>query len=370
MRICILTSVHTAFDPRIFHKQAKTLAKAGYHVTLIAQHDKDEVVEGINIIAMPIPRNRSWRMLSTWRMFGLAHQQKADVYHFHDPELLPAGLLLKLLTKKPVIYDVHEDYPGAILTKQWLPPPVRKPLSRLFNLLGQSAASQLDYIVVATDHIATKFKSTDKVATIKNYPILEKNAPGTRGEPGRPTLIYIGVLSEIRGISDIVQAMSYLAHSRNASLILCGKFYPAGYEETVRGLKGSDSVEYRGIVKPEVAGQQLGQATIGIVCFHPEPNHVNAMPNKLFEYMAAELPVIASNFPLWKGIVEGNSCGLTVNPLDPAEIAGAIEYLLDHPDEARQMGENGRRAVQEKYNWDSEGKKLLELYERVSGGTS
>jgi len=365
IKVCILTSAHPPFNRRIFHKQAKTLAKAGYEVTLIAQHDRDEVVDGIKIVALPRPKNRLWRMLATWRVLRLALRQKADVYHFHDPELLPAGLLLKLIIKGKVIYDVHEDYPKAILTKHWLPSSVRMPVALLFNFLEKWAASRLDYTIVTTDDIARNFESTRKVATIKNYPVLERIELSPMHDTEQPTLIYAGGISQGRGIDEIIQAMAYLDSSRNARLVLYGKFKIESYQEIMQGVKGFDRVEYRGWIEPEQMCQKISEATIGIVCYRPEPNHINAMPTKLFEYMLAGIPVIASNFPRWKEIAEGNNCGLTVNPLDPADIARAIEYLLDHPDDARQMGENGRKSVLEKYNWEAESKKLLEIYERL-----
>jgi glycosyltransferase involved in cell wall biosynthesis len=362
-KVCILTSVHSPFDTRIFHKQAKTLAKAGYEVALIAQHDKDEIVDGIKIVALPRPRNRFWRMLGTWRVFRLALKQKADIYHFHDPELLPTGLLLKLITQSRVIYDVHEDYPEAILTKHWLPSLARKPVACFFNFLEKWAASQLDYTIAATDDIAGKFESKGKVTTIKNYPILERFDSAFRRDIERPTLIYVGGLSQTRGISEIVQAMSYLDSSSEAKLVLYGKFEPANYRDILKELNGFKKVAYRGWIEPEQVWLNMHKATIGMVCIHPVERYRIALPVKLFEYMAAGLPVIASNFPLWKEIVEGNNCGLTVNPLDPREIARAVEYLLGHPDEARKMGENGRKAVMEKYNWETESQKLLDLYE-------
>lgn len=111
--------------------------------------------------------------------------------------------------------------------------------------------------------------------------------------------------------------------------------------------------------------KHLLDADCGLVCFQPAPNQINAMPRKMFEYMAASLPVIASNFSLWKEIIEGNKCGICVDPLNPKEIAKAIDYLIEHPQDARRMGENGRKAILEKYNWENESVKLLNLYDKL-----
>ncbi len=362
-KISILTSVHPPFDTRIFHKQARSLVKAGYDVTLIAQHDKDEVVDGIQIVALPKPKNRFWRMMGTWRLFKIASKQQADIYHFHDPELLPVGVLLKILTRGKVVYDVHEDYPKAILTKYWLPSIVRRPAAAIFFFLERWVASWLDYIIAATDDIARKFESSGRVTAIRNFPLVKSIETGYRRVTEQPILIYAGGLTRERGISEIIQAMAYTDKSKNVRLVLYGKFDPEDYQEVVQGLKGFDRVEYRGWIAPEDVWQKISEATVGIVCFHPMPNHINAMPNKLFEYMGAGLPVIASNFPLWKDTVLANNCGLTVDPLNPEEIAIAVEYLIMHPDEARDMGENGRKAVLDEYNWENECKKLLTLYE-------
>ena len=363
-----MTSGHLARDTRIFHKQAKSLTKAGYDVILIVRHEKNEVMDGVKVTALPKARNRLWSMLGTWRMFKLAYRQKCDVYHFHDPQLLPVGLLLKLLTKGKVIYDTHEDYPKIILTMRWLPPIARRLVSYVFSFLEKSVSARLDYVVAATDSIAKEFK-TGKVATIKNYPVLERIQPKCKYNSEPTTLIYAGLLTESKGISELVQAMKYLDYSRNIKLTLCGEFSPESYEEKVRRLEGFEKVEYLGWLKPEEVWLQMTQATVGIVCLHPIPTYVVAMPVKLFEYMAAGLPVIASNFPLWKEIVEVNNCGLTVNPLNPIEIAKAIEYLVEHPDEAKMMGVNSRKAIVEKYNWENESRKLIALYARLVPST-
>jgi len=365
IKICILSSAHAAFDVRIFYKQAKTLARAGYDVTLIAQHGENETIDAIKIIALPGSRNRLERIFfTTWWIFIKALREKSDIYHFHDPDLLHVGMLLKYLTKAKVIYDVHEDYPKAILTKNWLLSIARKPVSHIFNFVEKLSSCWLDYIIAATDNIAKGFKN-GKITIIRNYPILKSIQSKSKFDFERPTLIYEGGLAEERGISQIVQAMEYVSPSRNIKLILCGKFFPESYQKKVRKLRGFDKVEYLGWIEPEEVWLKINQATFGIVCFLPKENHIKAMPNKLFEYMAAGLPVIASNFPLWKEIVEGNKCGLTVNPIEPIEIAKAVEYLIEHPQEARKMGENGRKAVLEKYNWENESKKLLKVYEKL-----
>jgi glycosyltransferase involved in cell wall biosynthesis len=369
LRICILTTVHPPFDTRIFHKEAKTLVRAGYDVALIAQHNKNEVVNGVKIIALPRPRNRFTRIFSlTWQAFRLALHQQADVYHFHDPELLPAGMLLKVFTRAKVIYDVHEDVPQQILTKYWIPTLLGLPMAFLFNMLEKLAARAFDAVVVATRNIAERFSKRDPIV-IHNYPDLGMlpNARRVSSEKNEKVIVYVGGISRLRGAVEMVRALEYLPPSLKIRLELIGKFEPSTIEEDLQALPGYKYVRFLGWLPWEPAWQQAQCGLVGLLLFHPAPNHTNALPNKLFEYMAAGLPVIASNFPLWKEIIEGNKCGLTVNPLNPKEIAGAIEYLLTNPDEAKQMGENGRKLVLEKYNWKQEAKRLLELYEKLIG---
>ncbi len=367
VKVCILTSVHPALDIRIFHKEAKTLAQAGYEVVLIAQHNKDEVVDGVKIIALPQPRNRFSRIFGlTWLAFRLAFKQKASIYHFHDPELLPVGLLLKLLIRAKVIYDVHEDVPKDILTKDWLPSLIKKPFAQVVGFIEKQVACHLDAIVTATEAIADTFKKP-KPIVIHNYPDLTALRKPDRHQihEGEFVLIYIGVINRLRGAVEMVRALEYLSIDLKVRLELIGKLEPSDLAQELAAMPGSQRVRFLGWLPWEEAWHHAQSATIGLVLFHPAPNHEKALPNKLFEYMAAGLPVIASNFPLWREIVESNKCGLTVDPLNPEEIAQAIEYLLEHPELRQEIGENGRRAVIEKYSWEREAEKLLALYQRL-----
>jgi glycosyltransferase involved in cell wall biosynthesis len=288
------------------------------------------------------------------------------VYHFHDPELLPVGLLLRLTTCAKVIYDVHEDVPEQVLTKHWIPRALRRPAAAAVGFGEKLLARAVDAVVVATEGIAERFVRFDPVV-IRNYPSLSMLPCPAVEERSRhrSQLIYVGGIGRLRGAFEMVQALVRVAQTCDVRLRLIGRFEPPGIGEELSALPGWKRVRMLGWLDPPAVYEELKHASIGLVCLHPAPRYIVALPVKLFEYMAAGLPVVASSFPLWKEIVEGNECGLCVDPLDPQAIAAAIEYLIAHPDKARRMGENGRRAVEEKYNWERESEKLLALYDKL-----
>ena len=368
MKVVHLTTVHPPFDTRIFHKEAKTLAKAGYNVTLIAQHKKNkEEIEGVRIIGLPTPRNRLFRIFGlSLRTLLLALRQKSNIYHFHDPELIPVGLLLKMLTSARVIYDIHEDYPRQILSKEWIPMSLRPLVARSVAMLEFLAARFFDGLVAATPEIAARFPKR-KTVVVQNFPLLEeflsffdKKIPYHNRSPW---IVYVGSLTIERGIMEIIQSISQV--QKPTMLILAGRFDSPKLRNRIQSLPGWQRTKFLGWLNRSQIKDLLGKARVGLVLLHPLPRYQVAWPVKLFEYMAAGIPVIASNFPLWREIIETNQCGICVDPLNPKEITRAIEYLLTYPEKACQMGENGQRAVQKKYNWSKEAEKLLLFYEKL-----
>jgi glycosyltransferase involved in cell wall biosynthesis len=367
--IAHLTTVHRPFDTRVFQKECRSLAQAGYRVTLLAPHAMREVVDGVEILPVPRFKRRLARMTwGTWAAYLFARSQYADLYHFHDPELLPVGILLELTTPAPVIYDVHENHPHKIWAREWLPNPLRRIASGSVRGLEGIAAVLLHGFVAATENIAVRFPPT-KTRVVKNYPLLSMMdlASATRREhAGNYTLIYTGGLTNHRGITQIVQAMDYV-NTTGARLTLLGRVIDQRTANEVRGMTGYERVDYYGHVSYTTMYGYLNAAAVGLVCNQPKHDYQLAQPNKLFEYMSAGLPVIASDFPLWREIVEGNACGVVVDPTDPRKIGEAIDYLLDRPDMRETMGENARNAVRERYNWQRESQKLLDLYREVIG---
>lgn len=369
MNIAHLTSVHSRYDTRIFHKMCASLAAHGHAVSLLVADGKgEEQRNGVQIYDVGASKGRVDRILKApARIFEKAVSLKADLYHLHDPELIPIGLKLKRRGKR-VIFDSHEDVPRQLLSKPYLNKPTLWAISRMFAAYESWACRQLDGIIAATPFIGDKFlRINTNTVDVNNFPLLNELTSEITWANKQAEVCYIGGIARIRGIQELCTAMGLVRSE--ARLNLCGKFSEPAVERTVKSLPGWSRVNEYGFVDRRKAREVLSRSMAGIVTLHPVFNYMVALPVKMFEYMSAGIPVIASDFPLWREIIEGNRCGLLVDPLNPAEIAGAIDCLLTHPEEARRMGENGRRAVIERYNWQIEEQKLLAFYDKTLNRT-
>lgn len=367
-RVAHLTSAHPRYDTRIFLKQCRSLAAAGHEVYfIVADGTGNEIRDGVHIIDVGASIGRRDRMFgATRRVLKCAIELDADIYHFHDPELLPVGLALKR-RRKQVIYDTHEDLPQDILTKEYLSSGVRRPIAAFADAFERFVGRRLDAIVAATPSIRDKFRRVGiKAVDVNNYPILGELETASAWSGKKREVCYLGGIAAIRGIREMVAAMA-LSRSE-VRLNLAGTFDDPGLKVEVENNPGWERVNELGFVSRSQVSEILARSVGGIVTFHPVTNHIEAQPNKMFEYMSAGVPVIGSNFPLWRDIIEGNQCGICVDPLDPASIAAALDKLVENPDLAREMGLNGSRAVRERYNWAVEEKKLLRLYGELLSG--
>jgi glycosyltransferase involved in cell wall biosynthesis len=362
-KILHLTSAHPVRDPRIFHKQCVGLARLGYDVRLAAAHDRAETVDGVRIVPLDRPRGRRDRMTRVaWQALRAAARERPDVCQVHDPELLWVAALLALGGRR-VVYDVHEDVPKQVLGKHWIPPRARPLVARAVAVAEQVVARLLDGIVAATPAIAEKFPAA-KTVVVQNFPEASFALDGAGRAPPTDAFVYAGGLMEIQGVREMAQAFALLPEGMTGTV--AGTFRPAGLERQVAQLPGWRRVRYLGQVgRPEVL-RAIDGAAVGLVLNHPTPNYVEAYPTKMFEYMARGLPVVCSDFALWAGIVCDADCGIAVDPRDPHAIAEAIGRLNADPELARRLGENGRRAVRERMNWERELRKLDALYRTLA----
>lgn len=367
-KVVHITSAHQTDDDRIFHKECCSLAEHGFAVTVVGPKRGSGSAAGVRILGVPpLSGGRLGRMsVTVWRLVTRSLRLPADVYHFHDPELIALGFVLKLFGRR-VVYDVHEDYPQKILTREWISPAIRRPLSMVMAAVEAAAGRLFDGIVAVTPTIAARFPPA-KTITLCNYPMLEEFS-AVAGTPysDRPFQVcYVGGLSKTRGLFDIVKAAGLVQGGAAQCMHLAGHFESDEEEAQSRAEPGWARVDYLGWLDRPGVARLMANVRAGLVVLHPNRCFIDAYPIKMFEYMAAGLPVVASDFPVYREILGDGACGLLVPPADPSALARAIEWIFVHPDEAQAMGESGRNRVEMLYTWEAERKKLLALYQRLA----
>jgi glycosyltransferase involved in cell wall biosynthesis len=364
-RIAHLTSAHAPMDVRIFHKECRSLARAGYEVIVLGNHESNEIVDAVRLQGLGAANGRVQRMtVKLAEMCRAAFEVAADVYHIHDPELLVVGLVLRAAGKR-VIYDIHEDLPRTVLLKAYVPRIFRKPLLWIVERVENAAARRMSGLIAATPALADRFGSIHRnTVVVNNFVILDEFIPPTRSEwKDRDSAIaYYGGISEERGIQEMVAAMDLLPRALQLKLELGGCFYVKKQEADLAAKPCWKHVNWHGQLDRSGVASLLNRVQAGLVILHPDEAYLTSQPTKLFEYMAAGIPVIASDFPLWRSIIQGAGCGLLVDPLNVQEIATAIEQLIRNPSEAEAMGQRGRRAAEEHFSWTNEEQVLLSFY--------
>lgn len=363
-----LTSAHSRYDIRIFRKQCRALAGRGFRVSLIVADGKgDELTDdGIAIYDVGHLEGRLNRIFrSTRRVLAKALELDANLYHLHDPELLPAGARLRR-RKKAVIFDSHEDVPKQMLGKPYLNPLALRTIATIYAIYEAWVVRSLSAVIGATPAITDKFERLAKrTENVNNFPELgelESQLPWTDKSA---EICYVGGIARIRGIIPLVKAL--LETESETRLNLVGEFSEVDTEAEAKASNGWSDVNALGFLDRHGVRDVMARSVAGVVTFAPLPNHIDAQPNKMFEYMSAGIPVIASDFPLWRQIIVGSECGLCVDPEDPQAIARAIDILVKDRALAQRYGENGKRAVEEIYNWAREEPKLVNLYREILG---
>lgn len=370
-KVCIITTVHTPFDGRILYKEGASLARR-YDVTLLAFADVEpQTVQGVRIKPLGRPRNRVARVRAGRRMVAAAVAEHADVYHFHDPEFLfQAGRLAKV-TGKPVVYDVHENYPVTFDHKDYLTGPGKRIGAWVVDKLEKRRAPRLAAVVVADEDLESRFSAfAARVVLVKNYPPAGSLPRPDFAYPRKPWAIHVGGLSLVRGADKLLEAF-VLVHRKvpEARLVLVGdvRLDEGQLDGFLERYGIEDVVDVNGFLPLPEAMKLVQRSRVGV---SPMPHHEKFRRNlasKVFDYMGCGTPYVASDWGATAETVKGVG-GRLVDTQKAAAIAdGMLEFLTDDP-RARAVGREGRAAFEREFNWDTQEEKLFALYEELLRG--
>ncbi len=368
-RVCHITTVHPPFDGRIFHKECLSLKEAGYEVHLVACHDRDETVNGVHIHGLPSPSGRLVRLaLWPWLAYRkiLSIRPRPDLIHFHDPELLLMGMVLRLRGFR-VVFDVHENVAGQLLHKPYLPQPLRRSLAAAYPFIERSLVSGMGTVHVM-ENIALRYRLPRVV--VRNLPVV-RFRPEEYSKSFQPPwrIIYTGGVTRDRGAIRMLELMEDLvANGVDAKLRIVGQAEPGVAEEMLCFINAhglTERVAMTGGVPWQESLAMVRQSHLGLCLLAPTPNYTNGLPVKGYEYLSFGLACLASNFECYRPVFEHTGSGILVDPLDRKAILQAALGLLRDPGRMAQMGRNGVEEVYRSSNWQKEFKCLLGFYDEM-----
>ena len=363
-KVAHISSVHTTYDNRIFFKECVSLSKYGYEAYLITPYERASIVSGVNIIGIRKPKHRFYRMtITTVQATRLALKLKPAIYHFHDAELLPWAFILSVIGKITV-FDMHENLPASVLNKKYLPVRLREYLAKLLYFIEKFLTIKIN-IIYAEKSYCENYNHRKTTAVVLNMPKIDEIVHIKKTKASIFTLGYIGRIAEVRGSLVTLKALKRVKDCGIPVGFECvGLCEPAHMVEIKTYIKKTmlDNIRFHGYLKAMDGFCIMAQCHVGMALLAPVTNYLTSFPTKLFEYMALGIPVITSDFPLYREIFQNEECGFLVNPDKPDEVADAIQFLINNPEKSRCMGEKGRKLVMKRYNWNTEFKKLLEFY--------
>ncbi len=368
MQVCHLTSVHPRFDPRIFYKECLSLAQNGYTVVLAVRDGKDdEKYQGIKIINVgQVCSNRFFRIISNF-YYILANKtiKNSDIIHIHDPELLPVGLLLRYLKKKIVIYDMHEDLPGQILEKDYLPNYLRPIFSHISKVVIHLCIRYYHGVISAADFLTSQnARYCKKSITIWNFPRVSQIKIKTDfSKHGIINILFIGNAYHGRSLEELAEALKDERLRDKMVLTIIGTFDSDFYKKMMS--INSQDVRMVSEVKYEELANMIKDYDVGFVCDYSYSRNEYAIPTKLLEYSAAGLCVLAPNTPAVNKIVKEDRIGICVEPGNTSDILMGLLYLSNNREAIYNFCQAGVQAVNHKYSWEAQEHNLLELYQDI-----
>lgn len=378
-KITMLSVLHEPYDKRMYHKLAKSLISAGYKVTYICPHPDDTPLRsdfGVEFVVYPRKKGLLNRFMSIFRLVKLGWYVNTDIYIAPEPESWASALILKMFRRGKVVFDMHEHNPNKMA--HFFPRLLHKPIEWLTTKVMRFMARFTDLIILTRnsfEDIWAGLRTPRITVTNTNHlqPVCSDIPEDLLKRYGtRNTIIHQGVFGTIRGSYQLLEAVDIaIKKIPDLCCIILGEYVYGSeeeYKKTIKDRNLEDHIHLLGVVPFEEVPKYIRVSKIGLIVFQPGYlNHTLAMPHKLFDYMREEIPVIVPDFAIEVArIVKEWNCGLCVDVSTPVAIADAIVYLITHPKEAEEMGKNGRRAIETKYNWQKEESVLLEGIRSIS----
>ncbi len=377
MQICFLSSMHPPTDKRVFDKEACSLADAGFDVVHLAPAHGGESGEhesnGVRIITYPPFQGLKGRLFGLPRLYRLARAVDAQAYHCNEVDSWMVGVALRIFSGRLCIFDVHEHYPEEfteVRISPWARPFVKTSIVMFMRFLSRFT----NRIVLAKKSLEQDFNymPANSVRLVQNFvPIKALPKPGQaiRSDSDPLKMSHLGLLNKYRGWPQLIEAMSIAEH-QNTELLVLGDINDGSEEEfidTIRSLGLENRVRYEKWLPFDQAMLHVKESDVGVICFQPGLyNHVHALPHKLFDYMGAELAIVAPDFAIEvANIVKDAQCGILIDSSSPIDIAGSIDFLSSNRETLREMGRRGHQAVLGKYNWENEAEKLVSMYREL-----
>lgn len=364
--VCQVISGYHRNDARIFRRQSISLKNSGFNVTVLTNDGLEgEVVDGIKFIKCEKRYARTKELLLATKQFkNKAFEINADIYVLHSPELLPLGIKLRK-AGKIVVYDAHEDLPRHILEKEWVPKVFRKPLSFAIEKYMNYALAKFNAVITPLSHIIDHFRIINSnTLLVANFPIIKPFAKFTLEEycKREPIICYSGTAYRYSNQIAILDAIQSI---ENVSYEIAGHIDEELFAQ-MKSHTAKSKFSYLGRINSVELDIFYSKMRVGLVIYDYKLNLGYKLgsygTNKIFEYMEAALPIICTDYELWKNIVDKYNCGICIQPGDTKQIYEAISFLLNNPEEAYRMGQNSRRAVENEFNWQTHQKDFLKLF--------
>ena len=339
----------------------------GYDVSFVCLHDKAEIRDGVNIIPISRCSGPLTRLRTAYAAAHAALQLQPDLIHFHTPELIPFVPMMQRRVRH-IVYDMHENQIVSGDMKVGVSAWNRFFYGHVFRL-GEKFILRNSSVIFAENSYAKYYPWVLRHKTVLNMPILQDFIGIERRYATCPTMGYLGSISAHRGSLLLLRALRILL---NRGIKVRLEFVGTGsadhmkeLDAAVTRLQLSKHIIFHGYQSPQAAYRIIAGWDLGLAVLEPVSNYYESYPTKMFEYMALGIPVIASNFPVNRDVLDNERCGLCVDPCAPEELADAMQSLLTNPAVMREMGDNGITATRKFFNWQTENGKLTSFYSDI-----